>query len=152
MAALVNGWEDAGFAVELQPIAKDYFAEVVPAGRTDQTDVFWANWAPAWPSASTVIPPCSTAGSTCPRAAPVATSAVSPTTRSTGRSPGSGPCTTSAARPTAWGALDASLAERGIFVALAHRKALYVAGSSVTGLVANQALGGFVDLATVGVK
>ena len=26
-------------------------------GRTDQTDVFWANWAPAWPSASTVIPP-----------------------------------------------------------------------------------------------
>ena len=29
---------------------------------------------------------------------------------------------------------------------------LYVAGSSVTGLRANEALGGFVDLATMGVK
>ena len=48
--------------------------------------------------------------------------------------------------------LDASLAERGVFVALAQRRALFVAGSSVTGLSANEALGGFVDLATVGVE
>lgn len=152
MAALVNGWEDAGFAVELQPIAKDYFAEVSAAGRTDQTDVFWANWAPAWPSASTVIPP-------------LFDSRINVSKSGTGRDLGGfaddavnreitriGTLHDLSSQATAWGALDASLAERGIFVALAHRKALYVAGSSVTGLVANEALGGFVDLATVGVK
>ena len=50
------------------------------------------------------------------------------------------------------GDLDARLASRGVYVALAQRKALYVAGSRVTGLAANDALGGFVDLAAVGVK
>jgi peptide/nickel transport system substrate-binding protein len=39
-----------------------------------------------------------------------------------------------------------------VFVALAQRRALFVAGSAVTGLAANEALGGFVDLAAVGVE
>ncbi|TPG15909.1 ABC transporter substrate-binding protein [Pedococcus bigeumensis] len=152
MAALSNGWEDAGFAVQLQPIAKDYFAEVSAPGRADQTDVFWANWAPAWPSASTVIPP-------------LFDSRINVTKSGNGRDIGGftdeavnreitriGALPDLASQASAWGALDASLAKRAIFVALAQRKALYVAGSSVTGLRANEALGGFVDLATVGVK
>jgi peptide/nickel transport system substrate-binding protein len=152
MAALSNGWEDAGFAVQLQPIAKDYFAAVSAPGRADQTDVFWANWAPAWPSASTVIPP-------------LFDSRINVSKSGNGRDIGGftddavnreitriGALPDLSSQATSWGALDASLAERGVFIALAQRKALYVAGSSVTGLRANEALGGFVDLATMGVK
>jgi peptide/nickel transport system substrate-binding protein len=55
-------------------------------------------------------------------------------------------------RAAAWARLDAGLAQRGAFVALAQRRSLYVAGSRVTGFAANEALGGFVDLADVGVR
>jgi peptide/nickel transport system substrate-binding protein len=152
MAALVNGWEAAGFAVSLQPITKDYFAEVSKPARSAQTDVFWANWAPAWPSASTVIPP-------------LFDSRLNLSASGTGRDFGGfadsqvnteisriGTLPDPTARADAWSALDASLAERGAFVALAQRKSLFIAGSAVTGLSANEALGGFVDLAAVGVE
>lgn len=152
MAALVNGWEAAGFRVELQPIAKDYFAEVSKPARSTQTDVFWANWAPAWPSASTVIPP-------------LFDSRINLTASGSGRDLGGfadpavnaeitriGTLSDAAARADAWSALDTKLVERVAYVALAQRKALYVAGTSVTGLSANEALGGFVDLAAVGVE
>jgi peptide/nickel transport system substrate-binding protein len=152
LAALANGWDEAGFAVQLQPIAKDYFDAVSAPGRTDQTDVFWANWAPAWPSASTVI-------------APLFDSRINVTRNGNGRDFGGfsdagvnqeitriGALHDLGDQAHAWGALDASLAQRGVFIALAQRKALYVAGTSVTGLSANEALGGFVDLADVGVK
>lgn len=152
MAALVNGWESAGFTVHLQPVTKDYFAEVSKPGRTAQTDVFWANWAPAWPSASTVIPP-------------LFDSRLNLSDSGSGRDFGGfsdaavnaeitriGTVSDATARADAWSRLDASLAQRGVFVALAQRKALFVAGSAVTGLSANEALGGFVDLAAVGVE
>ncbi len=152
MAALVNGWEEAGFAVELQPIVKDYFTTISAPARSSETDVFWANWAPAWPSATTVIPP-------------LFDSRINLTDAGNGRDFGrfadaavNAEITRISALPdlaaqgSAWAALDSSLAERGVFIALAQRKALYLAGSSVTGLSANEALGGFVDLATVGVK
>jgi peptide/nickel transport system substrate-binding protein len=152
MAALVNGWESAGFAVSLQPVTKDYFAEVSKPARTAQTDVFWANWAPAWPSASTVIPP-------------LFDSRLNLSDSGNGRDFGGfadptvnaeitriGTLPDATDRADAWSALDESLAERGAFVALAQRKALFIAGSSVTGLSANEALGGFVDLAAVGVE
>ena len=152
MAALANGWEEAGFSVHLQPIGKDYFTAISAPARIDQTDVFWANWAPAWPSATTVIPP-------------LFDSRINLAGTGSGRDFGrfSDPAVDAeitrisalpdlAAQGAAWADLDASLATRGIFIALAQRKALYLAGSSVTGLQANEALGGFVDLATVGVK
>ena len=152
MAALANGWEEAGFSVQLQPIAEDYFTVISAPGRTAQTDVFWANWAPAWPSAATMIPPLfdsrinlsdSGSGRDYGRFADNAVNAE--ITRISA-------LPDLAAQATAWGDLDTSLAERGVFIALAQRKALYLAGSSVTGLSANEALGGFVDLATLGVK
>lgn len=152
MAALVNGWESAGFTVSLQPIEQDYFAEVSKPTRSAQTDVFWANWAPAWPSASTVIPPLfdsrlnlSDSGNGRDFGGFVDSAVNAEITRI-------GTLSDATARADAWNRLDASLAERGVFVALAQRKALFVAGSSVTGLSANEALGGFVDLAAVGVE
>jgi peptide/nickel transport system substrate-binding protein len=152
MAALVNGWEAAGFAIELQPIEDDYFAAISEPGRTRETDVFWANWAPAWPSASTVIPP-------------LFESRLNLSDSGTGRDFGAfadARVNTEIARiaalkdpaqqAEAWSRLDASLVERVAYIALAQRRSLYLAGSAVTGLSANEALGGFVDLATVGVE
>ena len=56
MAALVDGWEDGRLRRAAPADPEDYFADRSPPGPA-QIDVFWANWAPAWPSASTVIPP-----------------------------------------------------------------------------------------------
>ncbi len=152
MAALVNGWEAAGFSVTLQPIDKDYFATISDPARLKVTDVFWANWAPAWPSASTVIPP-------------LFDSRLNLSSTSTGRDVGgfsdpkvNAEITRISTLPsiddqaTAWADLDASLAKRSVFIGLAQRKALYISGTGVTGLSANEALGGFVDLARIGVK
>ncbi|KRE54935.1 ABC transporter substrate-binding protein [Phycicoccus sp. Soil748] len=151
MAALSNGWEDAGFSVQLQPVEKDYFETMSRPGQAKRTDVFWANWAPAWPSASTVIPP-------------LFDSRLNLTPSGTGRDLGGfadaavdreisriSTVADPAAQAAAWAELDARLASQGAFVALAQRRSMFVAGTSVTGLSANEALGGFVDLATVGV-
>jgi peptide/nickel transport system substrate-binding protein len=152
MAALSNGWQDGGFDVTLQPVTKDYFTTIAAPKRVDETDVFWANWAPAWPSAATVL-------------APLFDGRLNLTDTSAGRDYGRFTDAKVNAEITringlgdheqqasAWAELDRSLAERVVFVALAQRRSLYVAGSSVTGLAANEALGGFVDLAGIGVS
>lgn len=152
MAALVNGWQDAGFDVQLQPVAKDYFTTASAPGQVARTDVFWANWAPSWPSASTVLQP-------------LFDSRINLTAAGNGRDFGGfsdpavnaemsriGRLADPAAAAEAWAALDASLATRGAFIALAQRRSLFLAGSGVTGLSANESLGGFVDLATIGVE
>ena len=152
LAALVNGWEEAGFDVDLEPIEDDYFATISEPGRVRRTDVFWANWAPAWPSASTVIPP-------------LFESRLNLSDSGTGRDFGAfadaevnaeitriATLKDPAEQAQAWSRLDASLVERVAYIALAQRRSLYLAGSGVTGLTSNEALGGFVDLATVGVE
>ncbi|KQU70856.1 hypothetical protein ASC58_03565 [Phycicoccus sp. Root101] len=152
MAALLNGWERAGFQVTLQPIEKDYFSAASRPGRAADTDVFWANWAPAWPAASTVIPPLfdsrlnlSDSGTGRDLGAFADDGVDKEITRiSTVKDP--------AAQAAAWADLDTSLAKRGAYIALAQRRSLFIAGSAVSGLSANEALGGFVDLATIGVE
>lgn len=152
MAALENGWEAGGFAVTLQPVEKDYFTAASSPSRTRQSEVIWANWAADWPSASTVLPPLfdsranlSSAGSG----------------RDFGRF-GDGAVNKrmseipaiadQAAREKAWSDLDTNLLRRGVYVPLAQHRAVYTAGSDVTGLAANEALGGYVDLARVGLR
>jgi peptide/nickel transport system substrate-binding protein len=152
MAALSSGWTDAGFTVQLQPVAKSYFQTVSQPGRTATTDVFWANWAPAWPSASTVIPS-------------LFDSRINLTSSGKGLDLGgfqddkvNAEITRilamhdASAQANGWADLDASLAKRVAFVGLAQRRSLYVAGSAVSGLLANEAMGGFVDLATIEVR
>jgi len=151
MAALANGWEEAGFAVTLQPVEKDYFGVIAAPARVDQTDVFWANWAPAWPSAATVVPP-------------LFDSRLNLSEDGAGRDYGrfSDPKVDAEItrinnlgdreqQASAWADLDRTLAQRGVYVALAQRRSLFVAGTKVTGLAANEAIGGFVDLAATGV-
>ena len=152
MAALLNGWEQAGFEVTLQPIEKDYFSVAAEPGRADRTDVFWANWAPAWPAASTVVPP-------------LFDSRLNLSDSGTGRDLGAfadddvnkeitriSTIADPVAQAAAWADLDADLATKGAYVALAQRRSMFIAGTAVNGLSANQALGGFVDLATIGVE
>jgi peptide/nickel transport system substrate-binding protein len=152
MAALANGWEAGGFDVVLQPVTKDYFASVSSAKRTQQSDVVWANWAADWPSASTVLPP-------------LFDSRLNLTSVGSGRDLGRfsdaqvntrmtqiAGVADPAAREKAWSALDRGLLQRGVYVPLAQHRAVFVAGSGVSGLAANEALGGSVDLARIGVR
>jgi len=151
LAALVAGWEKAGFAVELQPITERYFATISAAERADQTDVFWSNWAADWNSASTVLPP-------------LFDSRLNISDGGSGRNYGyfvdaKVDAAMSAAltiadtqdREQAWFDIDTTLRSRGAYVALAERKSMYVAGSDVTGLTTNPALAGAVDIAVIGV-
>ncbi len=152
MAALVSGWESAGFTVRLEPVDEDYFQAISDPERAKGIDVFWASWAPAWPSASTVLPP-------------LFDSRVNLSSAGTGRDYGSFADAATSRRMTeiqavggddqrsrAWAALDTSLVERVAYIGLAQHRSLYVSGSRVSHLAGNEALGGFVDLATIGVR
>jgi peptide/nickel transport system substrate-binding protein len=152
MRALEAGWTRAGFAVELQPIAEDYFATISAAERAEETDVFWSNWAADWSSASTVLPP-------------LFDSRLNITEAGSGRNYGYFADSNiddamSAAlaiadnedREQAWFDIDTTLRSRGAYVALVERKSMFVAGSSVTGLTTHPALAGAVDLSVVGVR
>lgn len=152
MKALAAGWTAAGFAVELQPIAEDYFTVIAAPERAQETDVFWSNWAADWNSASTVLPP-------------LFDSRLNITEQGSGRNYGyfvdaKVDAAMSAAlaiadnedRAQAWFDIDTTLRSRGAYIALAERTSVYVAGSSVVGLTTHPTLGGAVDLATIGVE
>lgn len=152
MAALVTGWRDAGFAPELRPIANDYFTTITQLRAAKDHDVFWSNWAPAWASASTVLPA-------------LFDSTINLSSAGPGRDYGyfkdaavdAGFAATAqiadrAEREKAWGTIDTGLAERGAYIALAERRALYIAGTDVRNLSASQVAGGFVELADIAVQ
>jgi peptide/nickel transport system substrate-binding protein len=152
MAALRSGWEEAGFAVTLQPVEDDYYALISSPGRDRHSEVFWASWAPQWASPSTVLPPLfdsrlnlSAAGSGRDHGR-FSDAAVNARMTAIATIPDP------ALRARAWAELDSGLLTRGVYVPLAHRKALLVAGSDVVGLRANEALGGTIDLATAGLR
>ncbi len=151
MAALVAGWQDAGFAPQVTPIAEDYFRSIATPQAATAYDVYWSTWAPTWGSASTVLPPLFDPG-------------LNLTSAGTGRDVGSwndATWTTSlaaiastadpTAREQAWAAADDRLLAAGAYVALAERYAVHLAGSGVRNLVAQPHSGGMADLAVLGV-
>src|SRR5690606_21044388 len=134
---------------ELQPITDSYFVTISAAARAAETDVFWSNWAADWNSASTVLPP-------------LFDSRLNISDAGSGRNygyfvDGNVDAAMSAAlaiadnadRNQAWFDIDTTLRSRVAYVALAERKSMYVAGSSVVNLTAHPALAGAVDLAVV---
>lgn len=151
MAALLPGWREAGFEPTLQPVRDNYFPTIADPDSAAGIDLFWANWSPEWGSASTVI-------------APLFDSRINVGTTTSGRDYGRfvdedvDEAITAAAtvadpdqREQAWRDIDRTLRDRGVYVALAERRALYVAGSQVTGLTALDPVGGHVDFAPIGV-
>ena len=151
MAALAAGWTDAGFDVQLQPISTDYFDAIAAPERATKTDVFWSNWAPQWASASTILPP-------------LFDSTINLTSSGPGRDYGyyADAATTAemnriegiadpASREKAWGELDTTLRRQGVYIGLAERKAMYVAGADIRNFTADEVLGGTVDFAGIAV-
>lgn len=55
MAIIKEGWDAAGFAVELEGLSDTYY-DVIAQPDKDM-DVMWAGWGADWPSMMTVLPP-----------------------------------------------------------------------------------------------
>ncbi len=151
MAALVAGWRDAGFDPVLRPIPDDYFTAISDPALADEVDVFWSNWAPAWASASTVLPP-------------LFDSTINITKAGPGRDYGywadedldkamadASAIADPEQREQAWADIDASLLEQGAYIGLAERRSLYIAGSDVRNFSGN-ALAGVVEFADIAVS
>ena len=151
MAALVAGWREAGFEPTTMPIAEDYFQVISDPEAADEIDLFWSNWAPAWASASTVLPP-------------LFDSSINITSAGPGRDYGYWKdkeldawmaeveaIADTAEREKEWSAIDTSLLSKGAYIGLAEHRALYIAGSDVRNLSANTVLGGVVEMADIAV-
>jgi peptide/nickel transport system substrate-binding protein len=151
MAALVAGWRLAGFDPTTRPITDDYFTAVSDPALASEVDLFWSNWAPAWASASTILPP-------------LFDSSINITKVGPGRDYGYwadkdldaqmakvNTIADPVAREKAWADIDASLMAKGAYIGLAERRALYIAGSDVRNLSANTVAGGVVEFADIAV-
>lgn len=151
MAALVAGWRLAGFEPTTRPITDDYFTAISSPAAAGEVDVFWSNWAPAWASASTILPP-------------LFDSSINLTPAGPGRDYGywADPALNArmaeiqqipdrAEREAAWAVVDQSLLEDGAYIGLAERRALYVAGSDIRNLSANTIAGGVIEFADIAV-
>ncbi len=152
MAALVAGWTEAGFEPKLTPLEDDYFATIGAPASAKSYDLFWSNWAPAWASASTILPALFDSSINISAAGPGRDYGyfADPATNSTIQVIGA--MADRSKREEAWAALDVRLQTQGAYVALAERRALYIAGSDVRNLSANEVIGGVVELADIAVR
>jgi peptide/nickel transport system substrate-binding protein len=150
MAALQQGWQDAGFSVTLEGLQSDYFTTIAVVQNSRRYDVMWAVGSAEWPSGSSVIPSlfdsrlnltATSSGQDYGRFADPAFNAKIDAATKIGDGP---------RRENAWGALDAQLSTQVAAIALANQRYMFVHGRGVKDYVDNPALAGTVDLATVG--
>ncbi len=151
MAALQQGWQDAGFSVTLEGL-DDYWATITAVRNSRDYDVMWAVGSAVWPSGSSVIPSlfdsrlnltATSSGQDFGRFADPAFNA---------RIDAVAKIADASDREKAWGDLDEELSAKVAAIALTNRRSVFVHGTGVQGYVDNQALGGTVDLATVAVR
>ncbi len=152
MAALQQGWQDAGFSVTLVGIDKDYFANIAAVANSRRYDVMWAVGSAEWPSGSSVIPSLFdsrlnlSAGSSGQDYGRFASTAFSAKIDAATIIPDA------ARREKAWGELDKEIAANVTAIALTNSKSMFVRGTEVAGYIDNPALFGTVDMATVSVR
>lgn len=151
MAALVAGWRLAGFEPTTRPITDDYFTAISDPGLAGEVDVFWSNWAPAWASASTILPPLFDSSINITPAGPGRDYGYWNSTDLNARMARVQTIADRTARELAWAEIDRSLLEQGAYIGLAERRALYISGSDVRNLSANTVNGGVVELADIAV-
>jgi peptide/nickel transport system substrate-binding protein len=151
MAALVAGWRLAGFDPQTKPIADDYFTAISDPALADQVDVFWSNWAPAWASASTILPPLFDSSINITKVGPGRDYGYWADKDLDARMAKVNTIADRTAREKAWADIDASLMAKGAYIGLAERRALYMAGSDVRNLSANTVAGGVVEFADIAV-
>ncbi|NMM32937.1 MAG: ABC transporter substrate-binding protein [Phycicoccus sp.] len=151
MAALQNGWQNAGFSVTLKGLESDYFTTITSVQNSRAYDVMWAVGSAEWPSGSSVIPS-------------LFDSRLNLTASSSGQDYGrfasqefnakidaAAKIADASQREKAWGDLDVQLATQVAAIALTNQKYMYVHGGGVKNYIDNPALASTVDLATVDV-
>ena len=151
MAALVAGWRLAGFEPTTRPIADDYFTAISDPKLASEVDVFWSNWAPAWASAATILPPLFDSSINITKAGPGRDYGYWNDPELNARMAAVQGIADRTAREQAWADIDAELLERGAYIGLAERRALYISGSDVRNLSANTVNGGVVEFADIAV-
>lgn len=152
MAALQQGWQDAGFSVLLEGLETDYVTTIAAVQNSRKYDVMWAVGSAEWPSGSRVIPSLfdsrlnlspSQSGQDYGRFdSPALNAKIDAVSKIPNGSD----------REKAWGDLDRELSAEVAAIALTNRKSVFVHGAGVMSYIDNQALGGTVDLATVAVQ
>jgi peptide/nickel transport system substrate-binding protein len=152
MAALQQGWQEAGFSVTLRGIEKDYFTNIASVRNSRRYDVIWAVGSAQWPSGSSVIPSLfdsrvnlspESSGQDYGRFASTAFSA---------KIDAAGKIADPTRREKAWGDLDKEIASNVTAIALTNSRSVFVHGAGVADYMDNPALLGTVDLATVSVR
>ena len=151
MAALVAGWRLAGFDPTTRPITEDYFTTISDPELATEVDVFWSNWAPAWASASTILPPLFDSSINITKVGPGRDYGYWADPKLDATMAKVNAVADPAAREKAWADVDASLLAKGAYIGLAERRALYIAGSDVRNLSANTVGGGVVEFADIAV-
>jgi peptide/nickel transport system substrate-binding protein len=152
MAALKQGWQEAGFAVTLVGVQKDYFSKIASVPTSSGYDVIWAVGSAQWPSGSSVIPPLFdsrlnlSAGSSGQDYGRFESPAFNARVDATGVVPDA------ALREQAWADLADELTTTVAVIPLTNSRSTFVHGSRVVEYMDNQALFGTVDLATVAVR
>lgn len=151
MAALVAGWRLAGFEPTTRPITDDYFTAISDPKLAAEVDVFWSNWAPAWASASTILPPLFDSSINITDAGPGRDYGYWNSTDLNARMAKVQTIADRSAREKAWAEIDQTLLGAGAYIGLAERRALYISGSDVRNLSANTVIGGVVEFADIAV-
>lgn len=151
MASLVAGWTEAGFAPKLTPLKDEYFTTITQPAAATSYDVFWSNWAPAWASASTILPALFDSSINISSAGPGRDYGYFTDATVNAEIARINTIADRAEREKAWTALDVRLQTLGAYIGLAERRALYIAGSDVRNLSANEVTGGVVEFADIAV-
>ncbi len=151
MAALVAGWRLAGFDPQTRPITDDYFTAISDPALAGEVDVFWSNWAPAWASASTILPPLFDSSINITKVGPGRDYGYWDDKELDAQMAKVSTIADRTSREKAWADIDASLMAKGAYIGLAERRALYIAGSDVRNLSANTVAGGVVEFADIAV-
>lgn len=152
MASLVAGWTEAGFAPQLAPLKDEYFTAITQPAAAASYDVFWSNWAPAWASASTILPALFDSSINITPAGPGRDYGYFVDPKVNAEMARINRIADRADREEAWAALDVRLQTFGAYIGLAERRALYIAGSDVRNLSANEVTGGVVEFADIAVR
>jgi len=149
MAALQQGWQDAGFSVTLEGLENDYFTTIAAVQNSRRYDVMWAVGSAEWPSGSSVIPSLfdsrqnltpSSSGQDYGRFADPAFNA---------KIDAVAKIADASRREKSWGDLDMLLATQVAAIALSNQKYVFVHGAGVKNYIDNPALAATVDLAAV---
>lgn len=152
MASLVAGWTEAGFAPKLTPIKDEYFTTITQPAAATSYDVFWSNWAPAWASAGTILPALFDSSINITPAGPGRDYGYFNDAKINAEMARINTIADRADREKAWTTLDVQIQTLGGYIGLAERRALYIAGSDVRNLSANEVTGGVVEFADIAVR